>query len=115
MDSSAVLFAVTIVIGFIFLRWLISPIPETNDFNIDTSALSKEQDGEGTSSSSTSEGTSAKSRNRRQVTDSMIEVVQTIAPRLTVEQIRFDLEKTGSVEVTVDNYMQNGDLPHPPK
>lgn len=111
MDSSAILFVVTLIIGFIFLRWIIPPIPETNDFNIDPSTLSKDGEDETTTEISTS----TKRRNRREVTDSMIEVVQTIAPRLTVEQIRFDLEKTGSVEVTVDNYMEHGDLPHPSK
>ncbi|KAI5970271.1 CUE1 [Candida margitis] len=113
MDSSVVLFAVTLVIGFIFLRWLISPIPESNDLNLDTSALSKEEKDE-ESSSSNGTASTKKRRDKRPVTDSMIEVVQTIAPRLTVEQIRFDLEKTGSVEVTIDKYMENGDLPHPP-
>lgn len=45
----------------------------------------------------------------------MIEVVLTIAPTLTEEQIRLDLEKTGSVEATIDNYMANGNLPQPLK
>ncbi|KAI5961690.1 CUE1 [Candida theae] len=112
MDSSAVFFALALIIGYIFLRWTIPTVPETNDFNIDMSTLSKDADEE-TTSSSLSGTSSAKSRNKRPVTDSMIEVVQTIAPNLTVEQIRADLEKSGSVEATIDNFMANGDLPHP--
>ncbi|KGQ90246.1 hypothetical protein MEQ_04262 [Candida albicans P87] len=44
----------------------------------------------------------------------MIEVVQSIAPMLTVEQIRYDLETTGNVEATVNRFMELGDLPFPP-
>lgn len=51
---------------------------------------------------------------RRPVDNSMIEVVQTIAPNLSVEQIRYDLERTGSVETTVERYLAQGDLPTPP-
>jgi coupling of ubiquitin conjugation to ER degradation protein 1 len=51
---------------------------------------------------------------RRPVDNSMIEVVQTIAPNLSVEQIRYDLERTGSVETTVERYLAQGDLPMPP-
>lgn len=50
----------------------------------------------------------------RPVTDLMVEVVQTIAPQLVREQIVYDLEKTGSVEITIENYMQNHSLPFPP-
>lgn len=113
MDSTAIIFAVVLIIGFIALRLIIKPLPETNDFNIDSSSLSKDEDEEPTSSSSGI--TSGKSRHRRPVTDSMIEVVLTIAPTLTEEQIRLDLEKTGSVEATIDNYMANGNLPQPLK
>lgn len=51
---------------------------------------------------------------RRPVDNSMIEVVQTIGPNLSVEQIRYDLERTGSVETTVERYLAQGDLPMPP-
>ena len=111
MDYTAIIFAVVLIIGFIALRLIIKPLPETNDFNIDTSTLSKDEE----PTSSSSGITSGKSRHRRPVTDSMIEVVLTIAPTLTEEQIRLDLEKTGSVEATIDNYMANGNLPQPLK
>lgn len=54
-------------------------------------------------------------RQRRPVTQSMIEVVQAIAPNVSVAQIRWDLEKTGNIEATVERYLSEGTLPHPPK
>lgn len=44
----------------------------------------------------------------------MVEVVRAIAPQLTESQIRHSLERTGSVEATVDEYMENLTLPFPP-
>lgn len=43
----------------------------------------------------------------------MIEIVQSIGPQLTESQIRLDLQRSGSVEATVNNYMENGTLPFP--
>ncbi|ODV80215.1 coupling of ubiquitin conjugation to ER degradation protein 1 [Suhomyces tanzawaensis NRRL Y-17324] len=117
MDSSTIIFIATLAVAFIFLRWLIAPIPEANEFNV------RERTREGQLASSTGARTNATEDNapttsntrvRRPVTDSMIEVVQTIGPQLTREQIIMDLTRTGSVELTVEAYMENGDLPHPP-
>lgn len=95
MDTSTLIFIGTITIAFIFLRWLISPIPQSNEFApVDSSLIHT-------------------SSRRRHVLESMIEVVKTIAPSLTREQIIFDLEKTGLVEVTVENYMRSNSLPFP--
>lgn len=44
----------------------------------------------------------------------MIEIVQQIAPNLTEEQIVYDYSKSGSIELTIDNYLKNGNLPFPP-
>lgn len=44
----------------------------------------------------------------------MVEVVQTLAPGMTEAQIRYDLERTGSVETTVERYLSMGSLPFPP-
>lgn len=52
---------------------------------------------------------------RRAVTPDMIQVVQALAPQLTVEQIRYDLERTGRVETTVERYLSMGTLPDPPR
>lgn len=44
----------------------------------------------------------------------MVEVVQTIAPQLTTAQIRYDLQTSGSVEATIERFMELGTLPFPP-
>lgn len=50
------------------------------------------------------------------VTDDMVEVVQALAPHLDADRIRYDLEKTGNIELTVGRYLQNGGkLPMRPK
>ena len=128
MDSTTMLFIVTIAVAFIFLRWMILPIPQDSEFplpNTGSSATSSTTtlnssrvSGSGSGlNSGLATGRNTTTRRRggaRPVTDSMIEVVQTIAPSLTVEQIRYDLENTGSVEVTIDKYMETGTLPFPP-
>ncbi|EDK45670.1 hypothetical protein LELG_03849 [Lodderomyces elongisporus NRRL YB-4239] len=130
MDSTTILFIVTIAVAFIFLRWMILPIPQDSEFplpntgssatssttTLNSSRVSGSGSGLG-SNSGLATGRNTTTRRRggaRPVTDSMIEVVQTIAPSLTVEQIRYDLEATGSVEVTIDKYMETGTLPFPP-
>lgn len=104
MDSSTLVFVGTLVIAFLFLRWLILPIPPAAPYEVpvrNTAAFAPAEIANG-------------SRNRREVTDSMVEVVQAIGPQLTPGQIRYDLENTGSVEATIENFMQTGTLPFPP-
>ncbi|KAG7663730.1 CUE1 [[Candida] subhashii] len=113
MEHSTILFIAALGVAFIFLRWLISPIPQTNDFNINIDESSSSSTAT-TSGRNTNTSRTTQRRRRRDVTDSMIEVVQTIAPSLTVEQIRYDLENTGSVEVTINRFMELGSLPFPP-
>ena len=44
----------------------------------------------------------------------MIEVVQSLAPHLHEEQIRYSLQQTGSVEETVERFLRGDDFPFPP-
>lgn len=98
VDSSTVTFAVTIVVAFFFLRWFITPdLPPVNS----------------TRSRRSARETRPTRRYRRAVTTDMIEIVQTLAPDLTVGQIKLDLERTGSVEETVERYLHDGSLPFP--
>ena len=97
---------------------MVSPIPQQNEFNIDH--LSQDQSTGSTTSSNAHQNrdthsisTQSHRNSRRAVSESMIEVVQSIAPMLTVEQIRYDLETTGNVEATVNRFMELGDLPFP--
>lgn len=71
---------------------------------------------------SSSVGSSSSSKNsgvervHRPVTCDMIQVVQAMAPNLTSAQIIYDLQRTGSVELTMRRYLANGNrLPHPPR
>lgn len=133
METSTILFIAVLAIGFVFLRWLITPIPHgvppeveqiRNQSNRARANGSSDGQSYGTTSGSDPSGTDASNsgtrsrsdRNRpdRAITDSMVEVVQAIAPQLTVSQIRYDLQRTGSVEVTVNRYMETGSLPFPP-
>lgn len=97
MDNSTLLFIATLVGAFLFLRWLISPIPQSvpEEFDIPDPARRHER---------------VHTTTRRPVNDSMIEVVHAIAPQLTLDQIRRSLEQTGSVEATIEQYMENGTL-----
>lgn len=56
-----------------------------------------------------------KRRRKRRVTEGMIEIVSTLAPHLDVEQIKYDLEKTGSVELTVQRLLKGEEFEFPPK
>ncbi|CAN6621689.1 hypothetical protein TRVA0_008S02630 [Trichomonascus vanleenenianus] len=97
-------FLVGIVIAFFVLRWFVS---------------SQKQPTQGQGRASGSRSTPVPpgqpaTHYRRPVTQSMIDVVQALGPNLTPEQIRYDLERTGSVETTVNRFLEHGDLPHPP-
>ncbi|OBA23944.1 hypothetical protein METBIDRAFT_30302 [Metschnikowia bicuspidata var. bicuspidata NRRL YB-4993] len=102
MDNSTIIFVATLAIVLVILRWFITPIPQSvpDEFNIPDPARSSVASGTG--------------RHRRQVTESMIEVVQAIGPQLSISQIRHSLENTGSVEATIEILMESGNLPFPP-
>lgn len=109
MDNSTIFFIASLLVAFVFLRWLISPIPQSvpDEFNIRTS-IGRTPD------SAQAAPNPARRTSRREITESMIEVVRAIAPQLTDSQIRYSLERSGSVEATVDEYMENLTLPFPP-
>lgn len=114
MDQSTITFLITIVIGFVLLRWFTQ-----SDQHPSAQHLS---DGNGTNGGSgvreQQQVESNHQRNprhpRRNVTPDMIEVVQSLAPHLHVEQIRYSLEQTGSVEDTVERFLRGDSFPFPP-
>ncbi|CCH60173.1 hypothetical protein TBLA_0C03700 [Henningerozyma blattae CBS 6284] len=57
---------------------------------------------------------STRRRRNVNVTEDMILSVQNIAPTLHREQIIYSLETTGSVQDTVDKYLNGQDFPFPP-
>ncbi|ODQ61158.1 hypothetical protein WICANDRAFT_29271 [Wickerhamomyces anomalus NRRL Y-366-8] len=114
MDSSTITFIATLVIAFIFLRWFISS-DEEDEATIQSTATSTSpsQSQAQDSQHDAEEQSTRQERLRRPVTNSMIEVVQQLAPHLTVGQIKLDLQRTGSVQETVDRFLSEGTLPYP--
>lgn len=103
MDSFTITFLILLVLALFVLRWIISPIPLSvpDEFNIPDPARQPPS-------------MRPISRQHREITESMIEVVQAIGPQLSVSQIKYSLEQTGSVEATIDMLMDQGNLPYPP-
>lgn len=114
MDSSTITFIATLVIAFVFLRWFISS-DEEDEATIQSTATSTSpsQSQAQDSQHDAEEQSTRQERLRRPVTNSMIEVVQQLAPHLTVGQIKLDLQRTGSVQETVDRFLSEGTLPFP--
>lgn len=106
MDSSTVTFLLVVAAAFIVIKWFAGAQPVARNPAAHTS----------TNGNSTINRTPQPTRNnrRRVVTQDMIEVVQALGPNLTQEQIRYDLERTGSVEQTVERFLSEGTLPYPP-
>ncbi|GAV55938.1 hypothetical protein ZYGR_0AZ01100 [Zygosaccharomyces rouxii] len=116
MDQSTLTFLVTIIIGFVLVKWFTQ-----TDQHPSAQALTGNQASSGSSSSTSSRGSqqlgSTRQRSpryRRAVTPDMIEVVQSLAPHLHEEQIRYNLQQTGSVEETVERFLRGDDFPFPP-
>lgn len=113
MDQSTLTFLITILIGFVLVKWFAQ-----SDQHPSAQQLSTDRNNQGASSSNqqsvSATRQTASRRVRRAVTPDMIEVVQSLAPHLHVEQIRYNLEQTGSVEETVERFLRGDDFPYPP-
>ncbi|CCC68185.1 hypothetical protein NCAS_0B01010 [Naumovozyma castellii] len=123
MDTSTVLFFTSVILGFLALKWFTKN--SQNYQNLNTEAAGgdsitmthvtetitiegKKNDEEPKAADDkvkTKDGRK-KPIKKRIVTRDMIEVVMIIAPSLTEQQIRTDLEKTGSIEKTVENFLR---------
>lgn len=107
MDNTTITFVATLVVAFVFLRWFV---------NSDESEIITPLDQHDMATGDIDPERAARQREpqRRQVTTDMVEVVQSIAPHLTVSQITYDLQRTGSVQETVERALSEGTLPFPP-
>lgn len=102
MESSTVFFILGLVIIFFFLNWVITKykVDENSELDKKQSLSSKNLFEE------KSDDLFAKPfTKKREVNQNMIEIVQTIIPTLTREEIVKDLKKTGSIEETVENFL----------
>ncbi|KAM3164311.1 Coupling of ubiquitin conjugation to ER degradation [Lachancea thermotolerans] len=108
MDSYSLTFFVIVIATFISVKWLLKSEshPSAQRAEASVSATS--------SSRSTNQSSSTRRRKRRTVSDDMIEVVQSLAPNLHIEQIRYNLEQTGSVEETVEAFLRGDEFSFPP-
>ncbi|ORE01992.1 hypothetical protein BCV72DRAFT_309535 [Rhizopus microsporus var. microsporus] len=92
-DSVSILVAVFIIL--VILRWMLG----------------------GNQSNQTQQRPNQRQATRRpqhRVTPQMIEMVRAMFPDIPVAAIQADLQRTGSVETTVDNALRDGSLPLPP-
>ncbi|BFZ62952.1 hypothetical protein YB2330_004064 [Saitoella coloradoensis] len=62
----------------------------------------------------TSGSTPINPRTQSQITQGMVEIVQAMFPHIDPLSIRYDLERTLSVEATTDKILSTGSLPTPP-
>lgn len=113
MDQSTLTFLVTIIIGFVLVKWFTQSDQHPSAQQLGTEGNASRSSTSNTSPSHSSRHSVAR-RARRTVTPDMIEVVQSLAPHLHVAQIRYNLEETGSVEVTVEQFLRGDDFPFPP-
>ncbi|QLQ81826.1 hypothetical protein HG537_0G00800 [Torulaspora globosa] len=115
MDKSTVTFLVTIIIGFVLLKWFTQTDQHPSAQQVSGEETGRTRGANSGHQQATETGRqSAGRRVRRAVTPDMIEVVQSLAPHLHVEQIRYSLEQTGSVEETVERFLRGDDFPYPP-
>ncbi|CAG8504475.1 17633_t:CDS:2, partial [Acaulospora colombiana] len=92
-DSISILVAILVI--FCVFRWLLGSTPQqtpvNNRGNITTNDIPRARP--------------------RPVTPEMVETVCAMFPNIPPAAVQYDLQKTGSVEVTCDNILQNGGLP----
>ncbi|BAP70074.1 coupling of ubiquitin conjugation to ER degradation protein 1 [Kluyveromyces marxianus] len=116
-DQGTTLFFVLVITGYIALKWFMSNNEQHP--SVQANGASSASSTNGASNGSSGNGSSGRRtprprRIRRPVNQDMIEVVQSLAPHLHPEQIRYDLEQTGSVEATVERFLSGREMPFPP-
>ncbi|KAL3235290.1 Coupling of ubiquitin conjugation to ER degradation protein 1 [Nakaseomyces bracarensis] len=118
MDVSTVLFFGLLIAYVVYVK-----VKSMRPRAIDTAAsdtTSGDGNGDaiatGTGSDNTTVTTTntVRKRRKRRVTEGMIEIVATLAPHLHHDQIKYDLEKTGSVEATVERLLKGEEFEFPP-
>lgn len=109
-DSNTITFFFTVVVAFVVIRWFINSEPANSD-----GGNNADNTGDAQQSQQQGRRRNLQPVNFREVTPGMIEIVQSMAPNLTVEQIRYSLESNnGNIEATVEQFLAEGTLPFPP-
>lgn len=110
MDQSSFTFLAVLIVSFLFLKWFTKSDSHPSVQHATVNGTT----GNPVVSASAQRQTASRRRARRRVTPDMIEVVQSLAPNLHVAQIKYDLERTGSVEETVEKYLRGDAFLYPP-
>lgn len=117
-DQGTTLFFVLVITGYIALKWFMSnneQHPSVQANGASSASTSSSTNGASNGSSGRANSRAPRPRRiRRPVNQDMIEVVQSLALHLHPEQIRYDLEQTGSVEATVERFLSGREMPFPP-
>lgn len=117
MEGSPIPIVFAVIIGLVLLRWLgnSDQHPSARQLNQEPSSqrLGSRMGASSGQSRDNSRNTNS-GRTSSRVNDHMIDLVQNIAPGLHREQIRHDLEQTGSVDDTVERYLRGETFPFPP-
>ena len=110
MDSSVLSIIITLLLGVIILKWFLQSDPHPS-----TDRISRNQvRGSRSNNNARSATSNRNNNNRHHVTPDMIQSVQNVAPTMDVEQIRYALQQSGSVEITVERYLRGESFPFPP-
>ncbi|CDO94689.1 unnamed protein product [Kluyveromyces dobzhanskii CBS 2104] len=110
-DHSTALFIILAITGYVVLKWFTNNNEQHP--SVQNSTILEQSNSSSNTSAAAAPG-QPRRRIRRRVNEDMIAVVQSLAPHLHPEQIRYDLEQTGSVETTVERFLSGRDMPFPP-
>ncbi|KAL3241253.1 Cue1p [Nakaseomyces bracarensis] len=113
MEQNTVIALVTVCIGIFIAKWFASPKEHPSARGLTNTQLSSSGNANSNARAAHSP-TTARRTSRRPVTQAMIDTVRNVAPSLHIEQIRYDLESTGSVETTVERFLNGQTFPFPP-
>ena len=132
LDKSTTVFVVVLVIGFVYLRTRLNSkrsLEREMRRNRAKFDRLRERGGSGSLGGNSKVGENGLEEEdaereermermlkipKRAITNDMVEIVQTMAPMLSVEQIRYSLSKTGSIELTMNDVLAGKEFPFPP-
>lgn len=113
MDSSVLSIILTLLVGFIIFKWFLQADthPSHETANRPQTAQQARRSQRGAQRHGASRGSSSRAHT---VTPDMVQMVQNVAPGLDPAQIKYALQESGSVEVTVERYLRGEEFPFPP-
>ena len=103
MDTSVLSLLISCLFGFLIFKWFIhsESHPSTTNLQNDNNIQQRQIRIRNTNVNNV-------------ITLQMIQTVQNIAPDLHVEQIRYDLQQSGSIEATIEKYLNGHRVVFPP-